>query len=54
MDPNETLRQLDQAIADKDPERAAELYDAYVDWLARGGFSVRVKVQGWLYRAHQS
>jgi hypothetical protein len=38
MDPDETWRQLKEAINEGDFDRADELFDALDDWLVKGGF----------------
>jgi hypothetical protein len=41
MDPNETLRQLEELLtgAEPDDEAAAELQSSLVNWLRMGGFA---------------
>jgi hypothetical protein len=38
MDPNATIRLLNEAVEDRDLATAAELIDALVTWLGNGGF----------------
>ena len=41
MDPQATLEQLLDAVADRDWDRVDELSDALLGWLKRGGFPPR-------------
>ena len=39
MDPNETLKQIDQHIQAGDEQEAAECYRDLAEWMSKGGFN---------------